>query len=378
MPPRSFFSRSRDPMTILQNRWYNELVGGLRLSSAMFQIFEPSPPIAPSDSGLWAYQNLLPPASLTFLNPLSGRDRFFDVYASVARQMLFPASSFEQEIGAENYQAWSAYVTQLSPTPAQNQLPALFRQWAMLKAPSVVLQGVSALARMGLVSAAQRALLPCGGSNAKPADFVGTYAELCATLGQASGMSLWFDSSTSSDDVSNTWTGGENAGLDGLWAGSGTTSRLSRRFAGGRVTVSAAFKAFAVWTSTPGSWYNSSLLHAAFVSRTTPPWPENADPRWEEVFGPDGTMQRFLASLVVVDGMDVTVTSHASYSQADQQIIRNHASKGLWPFYVPTNGPVVTNEVTIDRAGGIKIITVTAPGNPLVIGANVLGIAKYA
>jgi hypothetical protein len=103
----------------------------------------------------------------------------------------------------------------------------------------------------------------------------------------------------------------------------------------------------------------------------------NANPTWAEVFGQDGSMQRLIASMVVVDGINATITSDVSYSKTDQQTIQRNASKGLWPFYAPTNNGTVTNEVNFDNTKGMKIKTVTQPGNPLVMGNNVLAIAQY-
>ena len=226
-------------------------------------------------------------------------------------------------------------------------------------------------------NAVTQALQPYQGRDAKPVDFIGTYAELLQVLGNSSGNSLSFDSSKTSDDVGKTWTGGKDVDLHGLWAGSSPNDRLSRRFAESKVIVSARFKAYAVWTSTPGSWYNSGLFNTAYSNQTTPPWPQDADPTWEDVFGPGGSMLRFIASLVVVDGVSSTVTSDAIYNELDQQTIRNNASRGLWPFYTPTKSDTVTNAVTFDDASGMKIKTITQPGNPLVIGANVIGVAQY-
>jgi hypothetical protein len=364
-------------MTTLQNRWYNGLVTELLLDPATFQISQPSPPVTPSDQGLWAYENVIPPASLTFNHSLFTGDPFFDEYAAVIDLLEFPESSFEQDIGEKTYQEWSEYLNQLSPPPPQNRLPALFREWAMKNAPDVMAVGASKLAQIILINSFQKAVEPYQGPTAKPVDFIGTYADLLQVLGNSSGNRLSFDSSKTSDDVGETWTGGKDVDLHGLWTGSSPNHRLSCRFAESKVTVSARFKAYTVWTSTPGPWYNSGLLQMAYSSRTTPPWPQEADPTWDDVFGPDGRMLRFIASLVVVDSVSSTVASDAIYEKSDQQTILSNAPKGLWPFYTPTKSGDVTNEVTFDRASGMKIETVTQSGNLLVLGANVLGIAQY-
>jgi hypothetical protein len=375
--PTTHSLSSLEPITILQNRWYNCLVTKLQLDPNMiFQIRQPSL-LFHSDQGLWAYQDVIPPASLTFNTSIYKSYLFSDEYAAVISELEFPTNKFRQDIGEDNYQKWLTYLETINPPPPERQLPALFRKWSLLNAPSVMSVGVSDLSKRVLISAAQKGLLPYQGPNAKPIDFSETYAQLVQILDNSAGGSFSFDSNAISNDVGNTWTGGNNIGLDGLWAGNCSTSRLSRRFALSSVTVSIQFQSYTVWTSTPGAWYSSSLLNTAYSSEATPPWPINANPTWDEVFSQDGSMQHFIASLVVVDGMKATINSDVSYSKTDQQTIHRNASKGLWPFYAPTKNGSVTNLVTFDNTKGMKIETVTQTANPIVIGNNVLGVAQY-
>jgi hypothetical protein len=364
-------------MTILQNRWYNSLVANLHLDPHLFQIFQPSAPMMHSNLALWAHQDIVPPASLTLNTSVYQSDLFSDEYAAVISQLQFPESKFREDIGEENYQKWVAHLNSISPPPPVNQLPILFRQWALTHAPSVMTVGVSDLSRIVLIISALQSLQPYQGPNAKPIDFMGEYAQLVQFLGSSSGMSFSFESNATSDNVEQTWTGGNNSGLDGLWSGYSSTSRLSRTFALSQVTVSIQFQSFAVWTSTPGAWYNSSLLHTAYSNQATPPWPVNANPTWDEVFGQSGSMQYLVASLVVADGVNATVISDVNYGKTDQETIQRNVSKGLWPFYAPTSSSTTTNVVTFDNVKGMTMQIVTQPGNPFVIGNNVLAIAQY-
>jgi len=368
---------SPPPMVALQNRWYNALVGALLLDPSMFQLIQPSGPMPATDQALWASLDAIPPASLTFNRSILGAAQFFTEYAPMVSQIQFPQTALEQEIGEQNYKAWSAYLATQSPPPPDSQLPALFQNWAARNAPSVASAGVAFLSRLVLLDAAQQALAPYQGPNAKPADFTGSFADLLQTLKVSSGRNVSFDSSRASGDVSNTWTGGVDFGVDGLWTGSGSSLRLSRKFAASNITVSAQFQAYAQWTAVPGAWYSSSLLNLAYSSQATPPWVANANPSWNDLFGPDGSMLRALASIVVMDGSNTTITSDAVFGTADQQTILDGAPLGFWPFYAPTLGGAVSNSVSFAGTGGVEIEIVTQPGNPLVIGANVLGIAQF-
>lgn len=366
-----------DPMTALENRWYNGLSAGLNLDPNLFQIRQPVLSMPNSDQTLWAYQDVIPPMSLTFNNSVANGNRFSDEYAAVVNQLEFPPDKFRQDIGDEAYQKWSAYLQTIIPPPSESQLPILFRRWSILNAPSVMSIGVSDLSQTVLIRAGQTRLLPYEGPNPKPIDFSGTFDDVLQFLENSPGASLSFDSSATDGDVTNTWTGGDNVGLDGLWTGGGATSRLGRRFASSNVTVALQFKSYAVWTSIPGAWYDSSLLNVAFSNKGNPPWPATPNPSWDELFDQDGSMRRFSAALFVADGINAIVTSDASYSVTDQHVVEQNAANGAWPFYMPSNGSAVTNVVTFDQANRLKIETVTRPGKPIIFGANVLDVARY-
>lgn len=364
-----------DLMITLQNRWYNGLLGNLPLSPQMFQISRPAAPLSASDAALWACQNVNPPASLTFDRSAAASLSFFDDYAAVAIEMQFPECDFAQDIGEANAKAWTTYLATVQPPPTPDQLPLLFQSWAIMYAPGVVEVGVADLTEMALIGDGQQALAPYLGPHARPADFLGTWSDLLRTLNASSGASVAFDSRTASPDVKSTWTGGQDQGVCGLWTGSDRASRPSRRFAASRVTVNARFKSSTVWTSTPGPWYDSSLLHTAWSNQASPPWPANPDPTWSEVFGPEGSLLRRISALVVVDGVDAVITSDTAYDSITQQRIQQNADKGLWPFYAPSGG-AVSNTVTFGQTG-MRIETSMQPGHPVVLGENVIGIGRY-
>lgn len=376
MPDIDTSSQPLDPMTTLQNCWYNGLTAGLQASPATVQIIQPAP-ILQTDSGLWTYENSIPPTSLTFNTDMYRSKQFFDNYAAVIRQLQFPQDSFKQDIGDAVYQQWTRYVNQLQPPPTPDQIPGVFFNWAIQFAPAVAQVGTSALTQMALIDDAQHSLAPYEGPNALPVDFDGSFAQLLQILQQSSSVQFSFDSSTSNSDVSNTWTGGVDTSFYGLWTGCCSTAPLSQQFARSNVTVTVRAKAYTIWRSVPGTWYNSSLLNNAYSNISTPPWPANANPNWDDVFGPTGSMCQLIASLLVMDGMHITVTSDATYTGFDQQTILSNASSGLWPFFILNSGNMVTNTITFGSTSGMQIETVTQPGTPVAIGANVLDIARY-
>jgi hypothetical protein len=375
MGTRSSAGEPRDPVTRLQDRWYNAVVEQMLLSPDTFQLSQPSPPIA-NDAGLWDYLDALPPLSLTFNHRAWQRGLFFTEYAAVARQIQFSPEALCQEIGEDNHKAWQSYLQRQNPAPPPSEIPGLFMAWASVCAPSVAATGTAELSRVMLVDDARRALDPYLESNGLPPDFRGSSSQLLQTMEPALGARISFDSRTSQGVVSNTWAGGRNHGLYGLWAGSPSDTPSSNRFADSHMRVEVRLRASVVWTSTPGAWYHPWLLQLAYTDPGSPPWPPTPNPTWQDVFGEDGSLARVIASLVVVDGIDATIISGETYNDADQKAIASNCSSGLWPLYIPS-GPSASNTVTFDSDAGMRIETVTEPGRPLVLGANVLGITQY-
>jgi hypothetical protein len=361
------------PMEVLQDRWYRSLAAALSSSPARFQIDQPCTPVPTSDAGLWAIQNTVPPLTPTVNHDAGSVDTMFGKYVAVAQQMRFPLAELAAHIGEQNFAAWTTYVEQLGHPPAA-QLPALFHEWALRHAPDVANIGVSDLTTAALIDAAALALAPYNGPDAEPPDFAGGYGDLAAMLAAVPGASVWLDSAAI--PVDDTTTLAHNV-VNGMWSGLSPASSLSSMFASSHVTVQATFEHLVRWTSTPGAWYDSSLLGLAYSTRASPPWPTTPSPTWDELFGPSGSLQRLLASLLIIDGLQATVTSSATYEAAAQQAITDHAAAGLWPFYLKTSGTAVTNTVSFNATGTMTIVISAQPNHPLILGGDVLGIAQY-
>lgn len=359
----------------LQNRWYNSVVQSLNLTSATFQLLQPSFVVPLTDLGLWRYGQEIPPRSLTANAYDMSLEYVFDIYASVISQLSFPESCFKEDIGDDVYEEWTAYLATLSPQPPAQQLPSLFLVWAMLNAPTVANVGEQDLAEMVLIGSAQAALAPYVGPNGQPADFGGSYAQLVQSLAHGIAKSFRFDSKTASGDVSGTWTGGVDTIGNGLWSGAAPGNRQSLLFSQSHVQASVKVSGLITWPLTPGAWYNSSTFATAYADPRTPPWPDPAQSAWDEVFGADGSLPRVMASLGVAKGVDITVTSDADYSPLDQGIIETFAPLGLWPFYLPSG--MAQTSVSFGPSSGMTIRTVSTPGVPVVLGGNVQPIRAF-
>ncbi|MCF0072984.1 hypothetical protein LZD49_21065 [Dyadobacter sp. CY261] len=370
----------------LQNGWYNGLIQGLGQSQDSFQIIQPAPPIASGTAAnptFWAYYNNIAPKTLTSQFAASGGNQFYNNYRGLL-SALVPSRNIDvrADIGAANFDAWQAYVQKQPTLPTMNQIPTMFRNWAMFYAPNVANIGSSDYAAILLdpIATAQNELTliyttPTGLPLAF--DWQLGYLDLVNQLANSPSRSFSFDSSTMNSNVSSSWAGSSTSGFFGLWGGSSSTSTLSEQFASSRIQVSASFDHILVYSNTPGAWYYSSAMGLAYANQTGNPWSSQSSINWNNTFGKNGNMQYFSANIIAASGMSITITSDAKYSSVDQQTITSSGSAGFWPFYSGDSGSSSSNRVTFSESGQMTITTNSIPGVPIVLGVNVLSAGEF-
>ncbi|MFC5472504.1 hypothetical protein [Paraherbaspirillum soli] len=211
------------------------------------------------------------------------------------------------------------------------------------------------------VAAAKRRLASWG--HKPPAWNVG-YAGLKKQLAVAPSVSVGFGNQAEPD-----------SGFWGLWGDSPAVSGPSAKFAAANLSVDISiFKALS-FTPTPGDWYVSSVLSLVHSTPSGLPWNPNSPITWQSTFGPDGNLQRFLTSLMVVSDMRVHFHSSAAFSAADQQLIQQNAAAGLWPYYLGAGD--ASTSVRFDKAGQMTASIISEANTPIAIAANVLTAAQY-
>ena len=370
----------------LQNGWYNGFLQGMGLNQNSFQIIQPAPPIAggaAANSTFWTYYNNIPPFSLTQQFQPSGGNQFYSNYRALM-SALVPSRNIDvqSDIGADVFKKWQKYIQGLATPPGMNQMPTLFRNWAMIYAPKVANIGSTDYAAILLdpIATAQNELtLIYTDPNGLPVapNFTLTYDQMVNDLLNSPNRSFTFDSQTMDSNVANSWTKGGNSGFFGLWGGSTTSSSISEQFASGRIRITATFDNVLTYANTPGQWYNSGAMGLAFANKTGTPWSPQSSINWENTFGANGNMQRFAANLVIASGMNVTVISDASYSTLDQQTITSSGHAGFWPFYSGGSGSSSTNTATFNEQGQMTVNMSSIKGVPIILGANVLPVSQF-
>lgn len=168
---------------------------------------------------------------------------------------------------------------------------------------------------------------------------------------------------------------GPRSGFWGLWSDSPTASGPSVQFAAGNVSADLSFSNMLSFSPTPGDWYVSSALSLAYATKTGRPWNSASPINWQTTFGPNGTLPRFPASLLVVAGMHIKLQSTTLFNANDQQLIRKNEAAGLWPYYLGADD--AQTSVQFDPKGRITI-TITSEANvPIAIAVSVLPAKQF-
>ncbi|MBN3734111.1 hypothetical protein [Burkholderia sp. Tr-20390] len=166
-----------------------------------------------------------------------------------------------------------------------------------------------------------------------------------------------------------------NTGFWGLWGGSDSISGPSAQFAAGDVSGQFEFQHVLRLSATPSNWYVSSALSLAHATKSGDPWNPGSAINWQSTFGPQGNMQRFVASLLVVSGLNAEYTSSASFSKADQQSIHASQAKGMWPFYLSGSG--ISTYIHFNSENQMTVQIASDRNAPIVLAASVVSAAQF-
>jgi len=375
--------------TNLQNGYYNFMMQALGLTNASnFQLIQPAPPFPTNttNAALWAWMNNIPPLALSQSG--GGGDQFFSDYEAVFSSLKPNINiNFAGDVGPVVAAAWDAYTANLPPTIAVTQYPGLFYNWAFTHGHySEAEIGASDLAAMLLepISRAQLALQPyltiTGVAAGRAPDWSLGYPQLVSELAVAPAKSLTSANVQSNANVSGSWAASGSSGGFFLWGGgsSSSGSSISANFSSQAVSAHLSFSHALSFVPVPGAWYDSAAFGLAYSTQSGLPWnPAAPETTWANTFGPSGNMQRFASSLIVVSGMEVSMTSSYAFSSAEQTTITQNAGGGFWPFYQTSSGSSMTTSHSFNKAGNLTIVSSSPTNVPMLVGMTVLPAANY-
>jgi hypothetical protein len=366
----------KEAMETLYKQWYNATVSGLRLTESTYQLLQPNSPLGATSDQLWAYYNMIPPLSLVGNLELDGMNQFYSDYRAVISVLRSQGGDqFRQDVG-DFYQPWLTYINGVSPIPTPDQLPGVFFSWAQIHAPSVATSGRNDLLAMNNdpIGLAQQAVgNQTGFMNGVP-NFIKSVQDLKTAIAQGPSGSFSFDSGTESSDTSKSWAGGQVGGFYDFFEASGEADweQVQTKTAEAHITADVRYDHVITFGDAPGTWYSSGAMGIAYGTNDNTVWVPGATPNWNSTFGPSGNMQRMVGSLIVADGISMTLHSDAAYSSDQQEQVHAKAEVGFWPFFSASGSGGYESHVTFSDDGQMDISASSPKGNPVVIGANVL------
>lgn len=389
-PTRRVGDDDQDFVKTLTAQWYNALVAGLSLDPGSFQLVQGNQVLGPTSNTVWNILDAVPPASATHLYNPSQINRFSQQYGLIITDLIPPGTARFVTAMGDSYNDWRSYLKTNPPIPPGGMLQ-LFKSWAAMNMdPGQAATAAAAydLLLNGPVAIAQN-LWAANGTNTCAYD--GTIAQLKAAI-VPSQHTVAMDSKTTNSSLDHTWAGGQADGLFDFFriSGGGSYDSLVTALSQAGLSIQATFDSVLTFSAPPLAtpsrnpdlstylpWFQSAALSMAYQSQSPELWgSEPGAPTWSGEFGPSGALQRTTGSLIVVDGIQMTMTSQTAYSKDQQQQWQAAASGGFWPFFEASGGGGAQSKVTFDSAGALTI-TITMPsGNPTLLGVLVTPISQ--
>ena len=375
-------SAGDEAMDTLQDQWYNALVSGLSLDSDSFQIVQGSNPLGNTSKEVWNTFNSVPPHSLSHVFDGSEVNEFYADYKAVLNSLKYQSGDQWAEMLGDKIYEWRKYKMAHEDQIGEKGLLPVFRTWAEINLdPNERTRAVAAFeqASHGPIAEAQAAVF-----NPQYIDpdlgpkFSLTVKDLTDALAKGQKRTINFDSQTASKDVEHTWAQGEASGVIEFFTGgaSGSYDHLTEKASSSRVTIDATFDSVVARPAKPGGWFHSDALNIAYTTKDNTVWQSGVKPTWETTFGDEGNLKRLATEMVAVDGIEATITSHASYSEEERKQIEGSASVSYWPFGSFHASAGYSSDVSFDDQGTMTVKISVAKGNPGILGVNVDSMGK--
>jgi hypothetical protein len=377
------------PFQDVNNGFYNALVESLGLSRQHFALLQPASPVL-TTTNLWNhYFNLIPPEDNFIDLVLSAGSQYFDNYKALWSALQSAAGSeYEDKVPQNIRDEFDNFLLNRANPPTLSQYPALFRNWAFLRHPRYANIGATALADALLdpiASGALRLLPYVGDPGADPPipdrqpDWDEDIDSLKAQLAVAPSRSIDYKQSTVSTDLTDTWAHGDTNVFFGVYRSDSNTSHTSTVMSDNEISLTGSFGHVMTFSPVPESWFSSAGTKIAYDDKdTSPPWVPGALKNWTNTFDSQaGSLARFIASLIVVDTINITFHSLANFTVDDQTQIRQNSGGGLWPFYTTSSDSGTSTQFSFTDGGEMTVTIASLPGVPVVIGANIFSAQDY-
>ncbi len=379
----------------LQQVWFDAVVKAFGLSPLSFLIAGSMTPPGVSSRELWSFYDVIPAdTGGHYYEPTFSR--FSDCYGAVVN-LIIPqfGTEWRQAVG-DDYPRWVSFLESGPEIPAGGMLE-LFSGWARstIADPTRAERAISAYSGIlfSTVPVAQARFIEAHGSYA----FSKSITDARAAVSQAPSYRFSIDSTPrlgTAKPVFPAWLAGSLASISDAQTHRHTKSALLK-LAAQRVTGSAVFDHQTGVAAQPlqsrqqvgdklyPAWYSSAALDLAFQTHGEPVWPAGIKPTWEQTFGPSGSLQRLVTRVVLVDGVDIELESHADFSDQEQKALQQAAAEGIAPLFAIPPAPGKSRRPTlslsiIKQEDVFKIFIKSPPGHVLVFGVVATPVGSIA
>lgn len=380
-------SEAKEAMKQLQAKWYNSVCAGLSLDRDTFQLIQGSKPIGSTSGSVEQMFDAIPPKQTSRTYNPSRINSFYQQYSdviSVLKKQNIGGDQLRRVLG-DDYQAWKEYA-QNHPSQMQSVGPVqFFHNWAVINIPGKAQQATNVFKKTigkgvkGPISKAQNKLSNYSLDGGEPdythgGSSTSTIDALTGALKHGKPASISFDSSKASSKTSDTWAEGGVGGFYDFFVGEGggDWEKLNQKASSNQVTVDAEFKHTCSFSANPSKeWFDSGALSIAYHNNNQTVWKAESNPDWEDAFGDDGSLKRLVTSVIAYDGIDVKVTSHASYSSEEKEHVDGETDVGVFPFFDLEAASGHSKHVSRESDGAMTVQYSLPIGNPNFLGVNV-------
>ena len=369
-------------MNNLTAGWYNTIVTALGLDDSSFQLIQGSLPLGDTSVPLFQMSDSVPPQSVTTYFSTSEWNRFSSDY----KELLFAMSPGDsandlKKVLGDTYAVWVSYRTSFydknpDSTKSQEDLFKIFANQHLDPGPAQ--QAILAFQKSEIspVNDAITAFLDQSNYLQGEPIYNQTIEQIKTAILSGQSAPIAYDSKTADSDVTNTWAEGAVGGLieffDFEAEAGGTYEAINTKASSSEVTISGTISKYVTVPIGPGKWFDSGVFNNAYKSKDNNyVWDVASQTTWETCFGPSGMMPRVITSLIIVDGIDITITSKASYSSEEYSKITQESEGGFFPFFMAESESTHTSDVKHNADATITVTHKSNIGNPQILGVNV-------
>ncbi len=372
-------------ITDLNAGWYNIVTDRMKLDKSTFQLAQGTVGLQSTDSsGLFLMCDAVPPQSAVAYFAAGGLVKRSSVYGGLLNALTDESGRKLRDVLGAKYASWIEFIGK-----HKGGQEALFKKWGKRHLDPIDY-------RKGLEIFKQAETLPLYKARDAFNDknnmekFVrdddqvySLYVYLPnvesaknALMTSSGSVQIQFDSSSMDTKLDRIWVEGAASGYYNALSGEigGSFEKLNTEAAKSGLTISARIGKFTTVTVNPGAWFDPYEVKRAHDAKNNQSiWDPLANAGdWESFFSyPNGSLVRYVSQLVLVSDYEITVTSHASYSEEDLRAINADLEFGIWPLFSVSANTSITTHNTRNADGSLSVKYTLPDGAVQVWGATV-------